>query len=439
MAETSYQSWGGNPKVEQKAVKQYWRDDPLPLGAMGNRSFLPFGNGRSYGDVCLNDGGVVLDCRELDRFIRFDNVTGILRCEAGILLSEIHRLLVPMGWFLPVTPGTQFVTLGGAIANDVHGKNHHRAGTFGCHVLCFELLRSDGERLLCSPVGNPDYFNMTIGGLGLTGVITWAEIQLKRIKTPFIEQEIIRHRHLDEFFTLAKESDQTHEYTAAWIDCLAKGNKLGRGLLIRGNHAESIRGNPPKKPSKGIALPFSPPFSLINGWTLRLFNGLYKRKQLSAHTTSRVHFEPFLYPLDTVYSWNRIYGPRGFFQYQCAVPASSMEDGIKEILECIANAGAGSSLSVLKVFGDKPSPGILSFPMPGATLALDIPNRGEGTLRLLEQLDEITRDAGGRVNPSKDARMSARNFQRYFPDWIGLESLRDQRISSSFWRRVTMQ
>jgi len=437
MSTTRYQSWGRYPKVTQDTLRYYWRDDPLPLQALGDRSYLPFGNGRSYGDVCLNDGGTLLDCRDLNRFISFDAKTGVLRCEAGVLLSEILQLTVPKGWFLPVTPGTQFVTVGGAIANDVHGKNHHRAGTFGCHVRQFELLRSDNTRLLCTPDQNVEYFRATIGGLGLTGVITWAEIQLKSIHNPYIDQEVIRYRNLNEFFDLAQESDQSHEYTVAWIDCLAKGRELGRGLFIRGNHTETIRGKPPKAPSKRLAFSIDPPFTLINGLTLKLFNTLYYRKQWSDRVVGPVHYEPFFYPLDAVYGWNRVYGSKGFFQYQCAVPTDEGHESIREILGRIAGAGIGSFLAVLKLFGDKPSPGLLSFPMPGATLALDFPNHGPKTFKLLEDLDEVTRSVGGRVNPSKDARMHAQDFQQNYPGWTNMAPYVDPNISSSFWRRVT--
>ena len=434
-----YQSWGRYPSVQQDALRIYWRDEPLPVEATGNKTLLPLGNGRSYGDVCLNDGGILLDCRSLDRFIHFDVVTGILRCEAGVLLSEILQLAVPKGWFLPVTPGTQFVTVGGAIANDVHGKNHHQGGTFGCHVRCFELLRSEGVRLLCSLEDNADFYKATIGGLGLTGVMTWAEIQMKPISDPFIDQEIIRYQNLGEFFALAHESDQTYEYTAAWIDCLAKGENLGRGLFIRGNHAKSIAGMPLKTSGKRLTFPLDPPFALINPLTLKLFNSMYYHKQWSDRTAGSLHYEPFFYPLDAVYSWNRVYGSKGFFQYQCAVPTERADDAIRQILERTAKAGVGSFLAVLKLFGDKPSPGLLSFPMPGATLALDFPNNGDTTLHLLDELDEVTRNVGGRVNPSKDARMQPEDFQQNYPHWESMKAFLDPRISSSFWRRVTQR
>jgi len=436
MAAKGYRSWGRYPGADQEACRLYWRNDPLPIKSIGDRTFLPFGNGRSYGDVCLNDGGILLDCRRLDRFIRFDAETGILRCEAGVLLAEILRLTVPQGWFPPVTPGTRFVTVGGAIANDVHGKNHHRAGTFGRHIRRFELLRSDGERLMCAPNDNPAFYKATIAGLGLTGVITWAELQLKHIRNPYLEREIIRYGNLDEFFALARESDRDYEYTVAWIDCSATGTRLGRGLFIRGNHAGSMVEKPPRPPTRRTRFPVDLPFSLINGLTLRLFNRLYYHKQPSDRVQDVVHYEPFFYPLDAIRAWNRIYGSKGFFQYQCAVPTERMEDAIREILERVAKAGVGSFLAVLKLFGDKPSPGLLSFPLPGATLALDFPNQGERTLRLLDQLDAVTGAVGGRLNPAKDARMRPQDFRDGYPHWKTMEPCLDPRISSGFLRRV---
>ncbi|MBT8440504.1 MAG: FAD-binding oxidoreductase [Gammaproteobacteria bacterium] len=415
----------------------YWGDDPLPMDGFEDKPILPFGNGRSYGDVCLNEGGILLDCRHMDRFISFDTEAGILRCEAGILLFEILQLTVPSGWFLPVTPGTQFVTVGGAIANDVHGKNHHKAGTFGRYVRCFELLRSDGKRTICSKDENTDFFKATIGGLGLTGVITWVEIQLHHINNPYIDQEVIRYRNLDEFFALARESDQAYEHTVAWVDCLAKGKQLGRGLFIRGNYTEHIEGKLSKPSTMRLTFPVDPPFALINGLTLKVFNSLYYRKQWSKRVKSMVYYEPFFYPLDAIYAWNKLYGSKGFFQYQCAVPTDQMKDAIREILERIGKAGIGSFLAVLKLFGDKPSPGLLSFPMPGATLALDFPNNGARTLRLLDQLDGVTRESGGRVYPAKDARMRPEDFQAGYQQWKTMEAYIDPHISSSFWRRVT--
>jgi FAD/FMN-containing dehydrogenase len=432
---TRYQSWGRFPKATHEVVRMNWRDTSLPSASP--KSMLPFGNGRSYGDCCLNDQGILVDARGLDHFIAFDARTGTLRCEAGVLLSEILDLVVPRGWFMPVTPGTRFVTVAGAVANDVHGKNHHRAGTFGCHIRCLELLRSDGTRAECSPTENPDWFRATIGGLGLTGLITWVEIQLKPITGPLIDQESIRYGRLDEFFRLSRESDTTHEYTVAWIDCAATGGALGRGVFTRGNHAEGVQDRPTTTRGVRLSVPFDLPFALINGPSLRLFNALYYRKQMRERARSAVHYAPFFHPLDTIGAWNRLYGSNGMLQYQCVIPPRHAEAAIPEILGQIARAGTGSFLAVLKVFGDRHSPGLLSFPRPGATLALDFPNQGQPTLDLLDRLDTITMAAEGALYPAKDARMSADTFRRSFPNWRQLEPFIDPRFSSSFWRRVT--
>lgn len=439
MSRQSHQSWGRYPEVQQQVLSHEWRSDPLPNdAAAAGGSFLPYGNGRSYGDVCLNDGGWLLDCRGLDRFVAFDSGTGVLRCEAGVLLSEILSLAVPRGWFLPVSPGTRLVTLGGAIANDVHGKNHHRAGSFGCHVSRFELLRSDGTRLECSKEQNSEWFAATIGGLGLTGVIVWAEIQLTPIVSSLIDQDVVCYDALSDFFQLSRESDRDYEYTVAWVDCLARGSSTGRGVLFRGNHSKQRISGPRRTRSEFLSVPLDPPFSLVNRFAVRAFNQVY----FHAHRVMRnrrrsIDYEPFFYPLDWIRNWNRIYGSRGFMQYQCVIPLADAEAAIGEMLSMISDAGRGSFLSVLKIFGDRPSPGLLSFPRPGATLALDFPNSDDGVLKLLERLDSVTRTAAGAVYPGKDARMSAANFQRFYPQWEALVPFIDPSISSSFWRRVS--
>lgn len=439
MGTRHYQSWGRYPKADAEAVRLEWRGDAFPVAPSDHRSVLPYGNGRSYGDSCLNDGGVLIDCRGLDRFIDFDPRQGILRCEAGVLLSQILEFIVPAGWFLPVTPGTRFITVGGAIANDIHGKNHHRAGTFGCHVLSLELLRSDGSRMLCSPTENSDWFGATVGGLGLTGIITWAEIRLQRIANPFIDQETIRYGSLGEFFSISAESDPDFDYTVAWIDCLARGSSIGRGLFMRGNHAQRLEGRPPKASTGRIRVPFDPPLPLVNGPTLKLLNALYYRKQLHRIQRRVIHYAPFFYPLDGILEWNRIYGVKGFLQYQCAVPTTEAQAAIGEILGRISATGTGSFLAVLKMFGDIVSPGLLSFPRPGATLALDFPNRGKATFDLLDRLDRVTLEAGGVLYPAKDARMSPDTFKVCYPRWEELLPFIDLQFSSGFWRRVTAE
>jgi len=405
---------------------------PLPCPAQG--SMLAYGNGRSYGDVCLNQDGMLLHTRHLDRFIRFDADTGILECEAGVLISEIIDVVLPHGWFPHVTPGTSLVTVGGAIANDVHGKNHHRAGCFSRHVLDLELCRSDGSRMRCSMGENRPWFQATVGGLGLTGLITHAKLQLRRVSGPWIRGDSQRFANLPEFFALSRASDRDYEYTVAWIDCGSRASALGRGVFMRGNHAPDD-GAAPKRTS--LRAPLTPPISLVNGLSVRLFNQLYYRRGSASQTDALWHHRDFLYPLDGILEWNRIYGPRGFFQYQCVIPEVYALAALHEMLNRISRSGAGSFLTVLKNFGASESLGMLSFARPGTTLAIDFPNRGKPTLRLLESLDQITRSAGGAVYPAKDSRMSPSSFQSYFPAWQEFAKFVDPRFSSSFWRRVT--
>ena len=421
-------SWGRYPRASQQIIPLYWRDAGLP-GAAG--SLLPFGNGRSYGDVCLNDGGTLLHTRGLDRLIAFDAGSGVLRCESGTLFSEILAFAVPRGWFLPVTPGTQYITVGGAIANDVHGKNHHRAGTFGEHLLAFELLRSDGARLVCSRADNASLFGATIAGLGLTGLITWAEFALKRIAGPWMATQTLAFSGLDEFFALSTQSEREHEYTVAWIDCAGSGKTFGRGLFMRANHSADSHPLPRRR---RIGVPFTPPVPLVNGLTLRAFNALYFHGTRRGDATTP--YQPYFYPLDAIGDWNRIYGPRGFLQYQCVVPPAASADAIAELLRTIAASGSGSFLSVLKVFTERPAAGILSFPRAGTTLVLDFPNRGAATFCLLERLDDIVVAAGGAVYPAKDARLRGERFRRYFPRWQEMLAHVDPHFSSGFWRRV---
>jgi FAD/FMN-containing dehydrogenase len=372
----------------------------------------------------------------MDRLLAFDEHTGVLRCEAGVLLGEILSLALPHGWFLPVVPGTRFVTVGGAIANDIHGKNHHRAGTFGCHVRSFELLRSDGSRRVCSPAGNTELYRATIGGLGLTGLITWAELQLRRVSNACFEVESHRFPDLDEFFAISGDSDSRFEYTVAWLDCAPQRQIRGRGIFSRGNHSTDEVTN--CRPQSGrLAVPVTPPVSMVNSLSLKAFNLLYFARHGAGLKSARIHYQPFLFPLDGIGSWNRIYGPRGFFQHQSVIPAPNSRDVVREMLAYIAASGAGSFLAVLKVFGTMESPGLLSFPRPGATLAVDFPNRGPGTLKLLAGLDRIVDQAGGAIYPAKDARMTRDQFRRYFPCWEEFSRQVDPMFSSGFWRRVS--
>ncbi len=433
---TMPQSWGRYPQVAaSRVIPIFWRDE-LPNLAELEQPVLPYGYGRSYGDSCLNEGGILLDMRHLKRFLAFDVDQGLLRCEAGVTLADIQALIVPHGWFLSVTPGTKFVSVGGAIANDVHGKNHHRSGTFGCHVTRFELLRSDGQRLLCSPDEHADLFQATIGGLGLTGVILWAEIRLRPLHSPVIEMECIRFASLTEFMDIAGASEQNFEYTVAWVDSLARGKQLGRGLFTRGNHAEHAA-SPTMKKQWPLAIPLDFPSWVLNRQTIQAFNMAYFHAQREKSIQKIIPYDPFFYPLDAIGAWNRMYGRQGFFQYQCIVPYHNGYEVMKELLERISRSGQGSFLSVLKTFGDVSSPGMLSFPRPGLELALDFANHGPKTLQLLESLDTIVRQSGGTIYPAKDARMSPESFQAYFPHWRNFAQYIDPKFSSSFWRRVT--
>ena len=439
MAAQVFTSWGRVERHAHEALGLAGRHQALPTSST---PILPYGNGRSYGDSNLNVGGALLLGRQLDRFIGFDPSTGILRVEGGVLLSEIIRLAMPQGWFLPVTPGTQFVTVGGAIANDVHGKNHHVAGSFGNHVNGFELLRSDGARLWCAPDENPALYAATIGGLGLTGLITWAEIQLRRVANAWMDSETIRFRNLGEFFELSQASERDFEYTVSWIDCAFSGKRLGRGLFNRANHAPVVmdptqlpRGATLESPGT-LKVPFTPPISLINSLSLKAFNTLYFHRQRGDESRCLQHHRPFFYPLDAVLEWNRVYGPRGFYQYQCVVPPAKAHAATLRLLETIAASGMGSFLAVLKQFGAPASRGMLSFPCPGTTLALDFPNQGPRLHRLFAELDRIVLEAGGRLYVAKDGRMPSDVFRAGYPRLSEFLPHVDPRFSSSWWRRV---
>jgi FAD/FMN-containing dehydrogenase len=410
----------------------------LQRGAAETGALLGVGNGRSYGDSCLNRDGAVIDMRSMNRVLDFDTVTGVLEAEAGVLLSDIIALAAPHGWFPAVVPGTQFVTLGGAIANDVHGKNHHRRGTFGRHVEALTIQRSEGRTRRCTASIDARLFEATIGGMGLTGLILTATIRLMRVPSLTIEERVTPFRDLAECFALAPEADAANEYAVAWIDQLASGKAFGRGLLITGNHAAD--GSKDAGHAGGrLSVPFQPPMTVLNRPFLRAFNAAYRiGKGRRAGAVTRSTYQSFFFPLDGVRNWNLLYGPAGLFQHQSVVPEATAPKAIPAMLEAARNAGQGSFLTVLKRFGSLRSPGVVSFPRPGYTLTLDFPNRGQVTLDLLAALDRITVDAGGAVNPYKDARMPAATFAASFPDWRMLEAERDPAFQSDFWRRTAM-
>lgn len=398
-------------------------------------SLIAYGNGRSYGDSCQNAEGAVIDMRRLSRLIGLDAETGVIEAEAGILLSDIIAHAAPHGWFPPVVPGTQFVTLGGAIANDIHGKNHHRRGTFGCHVEALTLLRSDNQTIRCSMSENIEFFRATIGGMGLTGIILSAKLRLMRVPSPDIAETATSFASLEDYLDRAEAADDANEYAVAWLDQLATGRAKGRGLLLAGNHAETRAGH---RPARRLAVPLQPPLTVLNRPALRVFNFAYRTgRGRKARRTAP--YQSFFFPLDAVSDWNRLYGPRGLFQHQSVVPFEAARKALPELLDATHQAGQGSFLTVLKRFGTQHSRGLISFPRAGYTLTLDFPNRGETTRNLLDRLDRITVAAGGAVNPYKDARMSPETFAASFPNWHELEAIRDPAFMSSFWRRTAMQ
>lgn len=427
----SVQSWGRLSDNDHEVIPLH---DPLCVSSalrLGAPA-IAYGNGRSYGDVCLNPGGTLLHMVGLNHFVSWDPHTGVLNCESGILLQEIQRLLVPQGWTLPVTPGTLLVTVGGAIANDVHGKNHHAKGSFGAHIRRLWLARGTGSIIECSPHQHPDWFAATVGGMGLTGVVTRAELQLCRVSGPWLDAETLPYSGLEEFLALADCSEMNWEHTVSWIDCLA--GEAARGIFMRANPSKATKGPLPQVANRKI--PVTPPVSLVNKMTLRPFNRIYDQLMRWRSGRSLVHYEPFLHPLDGLLEWNRIYGPKGFYQYQSVVPRHVGVDATRAMLREISRSNEGSFLAVLKTFGDRPSPGMLSFPRKGVTLALDFPNHGERTLRLLERLDAIVVEAGGSIYPAKDARMSREMFEAGYQRLDEFLHFRDPCISSSMSRRL---
>ncbi|MEY3856031.1 MAG: hypothetical protein RJA45_501 [Actinomycetota bacterium] len=426
-------SFGGQSAEASGSFQPHWVGEIA--GDLGAESFLPVGMSKSYGDVALTTGAKAISSLSLNRMIHWDASTGVLQCEAGVLLSDIQRTFVKQGWMLPVTPGTSFVTVGGAVANDVHGKDHHFAGTFGDHVLGLTLYRSDGQVLQCSPAENSEMFRATIGGLGLTGFIATVTLQLRAVAGPYFDSEVIPYANLSEFFALSEETEaQGWQASVSWFDCSTL--KAGRGSFTRGNSSARKYAGEAEPGGLGLSVPFTPPISLVNKLSLDIFNSAYFELQRKGAGRREVHYREFYYPLDGVGNWNRIYGPKGFFQYQSVVPMPHASEATEEMLSAIKKSGQGSFLAVLKTFGDRKPAGLLSFARSGVTLALDFPNRGEKTEQLFKTLDRIVLEAGGTLNPSKDARMSREMFQTGFPGVAEFAKFRDPKISSDFARRV---
>ncbi|MEO9457515.1 MAG: FAD-binding oxidoreductase [Lentilitoribacter sp.] len=402
------------------------------------KSLAFFGQGRSYGDVALSAGKHCIVTQKLNRFISTDWEHGIIRAESGMMLGEILKYAVPRGWFLPVTPGTKFVTLGGAVANDIHGKNHHQTGSFGNFVRTIGLRRSDSEDVLTlSRAENAELFEYTISGLGLTGFIAWVEIELKPVCSSYFDVENIRFSNLNEFFELSKLSED-FPYTVAWVDCFAKGNALGRGIFTRARHSQEDGTLAQLASDSKLTLPINFPSYAMSRMNIKAFNKVYMNRP-GATFKGKQHFGKFLYPLDGFLNWNKLYGKRGFYQYQTIVPMENARETISELLKAIEASSLGSFLAVLKIHGDETSPGKNSFPFAGASLALDFPNVNRKIARLFAELDQIVEKCGGRLYPAKDFHMSSSAFKNSYPNWKTLEELRDPAIQTKFWKRVTEQ
>jgi len=430
-----FESWGRYPTLDATVLPMHWQGDFPGMIDGVHGGALAVGMGRSYGDVCLLKDGTLLKTTGMNRLLGFDANTGLLTAEAGITLAAILDFAVPRGFFLPVAPGTKDVTLGGAIANDIHGKNHHNSGTFGCHVTQFELVRSDGSRRLCTPTENPDYFGATIGGLGLTGVIRWAQLRLRPIVSRMIDYQGIQFHGIDEFLALNEQSQHV-EYTVSWIDANSTGRNFARGIFMRGHHSD-VPAPLAKSKLPKLVFPFDAPGFALNSATVGLFNTVFFHKQMKKSVTALQDYEPYFFPLDKVLHWNRMYGKRGLLQFQYAIPWEHAREGTEAVLRAVSKSGLASFLAVLKAFGDVPSPGLMSFPKPGLTLALDFPIKPEKSFALFQRLADMTREFGGRLYPAKDAAMTPLQFRAFYPQWERFARYKDPVLTSAFWERVT--
>ncbi len=409
---TVLSGWGRYPRVDVRTARVRGMEETLD-SIHASDSLIARGNGRAYGDSALNKN-VTLSLLPSDRILAFDAESGRLTCEAGFLLADLLAIFVPRGWFVPVTPGTKHVTIGGMIAADVHGKNHHINGSFGAHIESLELALADGQVVRCSPQENADVFAATCGGMGLTGVILSATFRLVRVETAYLRQETLKANNLAEIMTLFEQSQQW-AYSVAWIDCLARGASLGRSLLYRGEHARlselpaaSMQHPLQIEAKRQLRLPCDLPRWALNRWSMTAFNAWYYRRARPG--MALVDYDTFFYPLDALREWNRMYGRNGFVQYQCVLPKAASAEGIVQLLERISRSGRASFLAVLKLFGRQD--GMLSFPMEGYTLALDFPADAQ-TFRLLDELDVIVANHGGRLYLAKDARMDAAMLRGY--------------------------
>ena len=407
--------WGQYPVIEANEQSFTFNNELNDL-VKHNDNVIARGSGRCYGDSALATN--TISTLKYDNILFFDTINGVITCQPGITLEQLLQVIVPQGWFLPVTPGTKLITIGGAVASNVHGKNHRKDGSFSKHVIEIELRLASNESVICSPTQNADLFEATCGGMGLTGIITLVTFRLKKIETSFIKQKQIKAGSLDELLYLFEQYRES-DYAVAWIDCLKKGKHFGRGILTIGQHAllsdlnKEQKNNPLHIPDKKkLNFPFNLPAFVLNNFTVKAFNLLFYTKNLKKETESTVGYDSFFYPLDAINNWNRMYGKKGFVQYQFVLPLTA-KHGLIEILNRISRQGQGSFLTVLKVLGKQES--MISFPREGYTLALDFPVR-DGLFEFLDELDAILVKHGGRIYLTKDARMKAAMMESGYPE-----------------------
>ena len=398
-------SWGMYPRNYEFKIKDFNESN---LSSNFKFNSIPYGNGRSYGDSCISEN--IVSFKNYNHFISFDEFNGVLRVQSGVLLEEIINVIISKGWFLKVNPGTKLITVGGAIASDIHGKNHHVEGCFSECVNWFSLLIPSGEVIKCSRDENEELFLSTCGGMGLTGLIIDVEIQLKKVNSIYINQKTIKSKNLDETFKIF-ESIKNDPYSVAWIDCLSKGDKIGRSIVMSGEFSND--GELIYSPKKKLNIPFNFPSFSLNTLTVKIFNWFYYNKVRKKISHQKVNFDSFFFPLDSIRNWNRIYGKNGFTQYQFILPKEESYEGLKSILNEISKSGKGSFLAILKLYG-KENKNYLSFPLEGYSLALDF-KIDKGIFNLLDKLDQIVINHKGRIYLSKDVRVSKETFEKGYP------------------------
>jgi decaprenylphospho-beta-D-ribofuranose 2-oxidase len=404
--------WGRNRFASVRAARpERARDLETAVAHAGAGGILARGASRTYGDAAINQGGDVVLTERLNRILGFDAATGEITCEPGVTFAELLDVFLPRGFMPPASPGTAFATVGGAVAADVHGKNHDRHGSFGDHVLWFDLLLADGSTRRVTPESDPELFAATIGGMGLTGILRTIAFRMLPSATSWVAVRERRIADLDEYLQAFQEVRDAATFSVGWVDALAKGASLGRGII---ETAEFVPGDKPPAPRRAHAVPVNFPGFALNRLSVRAFNALYFGRVPAAGRTVTRPFTEFLYPLDTLHDWNRIYGRQGFYQFQCVLPDSAVPIGLRRLLETIAETGCPSFLAVLKTLG-REGRGYLSFPMHGHTLALDFPRRS-GAEDLLRRLEAITLDHGGRIYLAKDSLLSRDGFRAMYPE-----------------------